>query len=403
MENTKNPTTPAFLQLPKLKVVGLGGGGSNAVNRMMELGLRGVDFIAANTDYQALQQSHAPVKVQLGPDLTRGLGAGGDPQKGYKAALESREDLRAALEGADMVFLAAGMGGGTGTGAIAVASEVAREIGAVAIAIVTTPFSFEMGRRQKNANQGLANLQPHTDTLIAIPNDRLLLINPNLPMEVSFRLADDVLRQAVQGIAELITEPGLINVDFAHIRQMMRRGGGALMAIGQAEGEDKARRAVIQALNHPLMESVSLDNASGVIANFSGNDDLSLYELSNALSYIQATAGEEVDVVLGVTNDNRLQDRTQVILVITGLGAPSLEDVLPGAEQSIKAEPSQSQTATENQLVEKPKPRPFQPTPEPGLSTSVMNDLDLPAFMRRRNRYTETETAVQPMYMEQDQ
>jgi cell division protein FtsZ len=381
---------------------------------MIELGLRGVDFIAANTDHQALEQSLAPVKLQLGPKLTRGLGAGGNPEVGYKAAQESRDLIRQALQGADMVFLTAGMGGGTGTGSIAVAGEVAQELGAVTIAIVTTPFSFEMGRRQKNANDGLTRLRPHTDTLIAIPNDRLLYVAPrDLAIETAFRLADDVLRQAVQGIAELITEPGVINVDFAHIRQMMRLGGGALMAIGQAEGEDKARKAVDQALNHPLLESISLQDAAGVIANFSGSEDLSLFEVGTALNYVQEMAGDQVDVVLGVTNDERLCDRTQVILIVTGLGAPSLEELLPGAERinlglqetkpmNVPEEESVQQPDAQETQPVKPNPIPIPAQPEPAYST-ITNDLDMTAFMRRRDRYAaERDQTPSFHYLEQD-
>lgn len=381
-------TNPSIPRQPVLKVVGLGGGGSNAVNRMIELGLRGVEFVACNTDLQALERSLAPVKVQLGPQLTRGLGAGGNPTIGHKAAEESRVELAAALAGADMVFLTAGMGGGTGTGSIAVAGEIARSQGAVVIAVVTTPFSFEMGKRGQNANQGLHALRPHTDTLIAIPNDRLLYVAPrDLPMETAFRLADDVLRQAVQGIAELITEPGLINVDFAHIRHMMRLGGGALMAIGHGRGEDKALAAVDQALNHPLLESISLQQASGVIANFSGGEDLSLHEVSHALGHIQGLAGDQVEIIMGVTHDSAMQDRVQVILVITGLGAQTLEEVLPGAERISSAPPpppTEQHPPTEQQPATQPMH--FSITTEPVLADTA-KDLDMPAFMRRRARY----------------
>ena len=234
-------TLPITALKPVFKILGLGGGGSNAVNRLIELGLQDVEYIAANTDIQALKQSLAPKKIQLGPHLTRGFGAGGNPKVGEAAAEESYRELAAALAGADMVFLTAGMGGGTGTGSISVAARVARALGAVTVAVVTTPFSFEVGRRQQNAREGLARLQPHTDTLITVPNDRLLQIAPrNLTLDLAFHLADDVLRQGIQGIAELITQPGLINVDFAHIRQVMQMGGGALMSIGIGEGENKA-------------------------------------------------------------------------------------------------------------------------------------------------------------------
>jgi cell division protein FtsZ len=376
---------------PKLKVFGLGGGGSNAVNRMIELGLKGVDFIVANTDQQALETSLAPTKIQLGPSLTRGLGAGGDPEIGRRAAEESQAEIRAALEGADMIFLTAGMGGGTGTGSIAIAGEIAKEVGAVTIAVVTTPFSFEMGQRQRNATQGLAALRPNTDTLIAIPNDRLLYVAPkNLPLEVAFRLADDVLRQAVQGIAELVTEPGLINVDFAHIRQMMKLGGGALMAIGHGQGANKAITAINQALNHPLLESVSLENAAGIIANFTGGEDLTLFNVGEALYEVQKMSRPDVDIILGFNNDERLNDRVQVILVITGLGATSLEEVLPGAErlttQEITEIEEEIEQAIKEDKEERPVPIPLAPTP---VMTSTVKDLDLPAFIRRRERYTQ--------------
>ncbi len=418
-------TQPTKTKLgPVIKVVGLGGGGGNAVDRMIELGLENIDFIAANTDYQVLQKSLAPTKVQLGPMLTRGLGAGGNPEIGRQAAIESRKELEAALEGADMVFLTAGMGGGTGTGSIAIAGEVARELGAVTIAVVTMPFSFEMGRRLKNAQDGLAMLQPNTDTLIAIPNDRLLYVAPqNLPLETAFRMADDVLRQSVQGIAELVTQPGLINVDFAHVRNMMLKGGGALMAIGQGTGESKAVAAVQQALNHPLLESVSLKDASGVIANFSGGDDLTLFEVGEALGYLRDLVNEDVEVVMGVSSDERMTDRTQVILVVTGIGAKSLEEVLPGAEKlhpvAVTASPAKVMKASvavpamaatgsmsdghdeafDGEVVEpsesafqagiEAKPVPVEMIAEsmPAMPVDVLNDLDVPAFMRKRARF----------------
>lgn len=223
-----------------------------------------------------------------------------------------------------MVFLTAGMGGGTGTGSIPVAAKVARGVGAVTIAVVTTPFSFEMGRRQKNASEGLSALRPNTDTLISIPNDRLLYVAPkNLPLDVAFRLADDVLRQAVQGITELITEPGMINVDFANVRHLMKLGGGALMSIGQGTGENKALKAIEDALDHPLLESTSLENAAGILVNFTSNNDISLFDVEAALMHLQKQAGIQAEIVMGVTNDDRLEDRVQVFLLATGLGALS--------------------------------------------------------------------------------
>jgi cell division protein FtsZ len=378
---------------PVLKVLGLGGGGSNAVNRMIELGIDGVEFIAANSDYQALQTSLAPVKIQLGPRTTRGLGAGGNPEVGRAAAEESEKEITAALEGADMVFLTAGMGGGTGTGSIPIAARAARSVGAVTIAIVTTPFSFEMGRRQRNASQGLSALRPHTDTLISIPNDRLLYVAPrDLPLDLAFRLADDVLRQAVQGITELITEPGLINVDFAHIRRLMKLGGGALMSIGHGQGQDKAHMAIEQALHHPLLESISLEQAAGVIANFTGGSDLSLVEISEVLTNLHKQIGSQTEIVLGVTHDDRLEGRAQVILVVTGLGAPTLDEVFPGVtaqlnrRTALASEPVPAPvTAPPPVIAGDPVSQPAEPM-NISISRIAANDLDVPAFLRRRAR-----------------
>jgi cell division protein FtsZ len=343
-----------------VKVLGLGGGGSNAVNRMIELGLEGVDFIAANTDGQALASSLAPVRLQLGPRVTRGLGAGGDPKIGAAAAMESSRELARALAGADMVFLTAGMGGGTGTGAAAVAAEIAREIGAVVIAIVTMPFGFEMTRRMRNASEGIRLLRPHTHTLITVPNDRLLKIVPReLSLEVAFRLADDVLRQGVQGISELITRAGLINVDFAHVRELMLRGGGALMSIGLGEGHRMAHSAVRQALRHPLLEVDSLEQAGGVLVHFTGGDDLTLFEIGEAVEELRQSFSPDVDLIFGATTEPGMSGRVQAILIVTGIGgrAVDAESVAADAEQ----------VAALHQ------------------APAIDRNLDLPAFLRRRN------------------
>lgn len=400
ISNTSNPSFET--RQPVIKVMGLGGGGSNAVNRMIELGLRGVDYIAANTDHQALKNCLAPTKIQLGPKVTRGLGAGGDPRVGLAAAQESCREIERALAGADMVFLTAGMGGGTGTGSISVAAEISRSLGAVTIAVVTTPFSFEMGRRQRNANEGLGKLQAHTNTLISIPNDRLLYVAPrDLPVEVAFRLADDVLRQSVQGITELITQPGMINVDFAHVRRLMMLGGGAIMSIGQGQGENKARGALEQALHHPLLETISLYNAQGIIANFTGGPDLTLFEVESALTYLQEQTGYQAEIVMGVTNDEYMEDRTQVILIITGLGAPTLEETLasysqpaaqprpepvspaPAAPQPAETYPT-LEAVQELDAVSDRRPAPALPQISGRVS---FHDLDVPAFLRRRTRF----------------
>jgi cell division protein FtsZ len=386
LQRTEIQSAPISIHQPVLKVLGLGGGGSNAVTRMMELGMSGVEFIAANTDMQVLKSNPAPKKILLGSHVTRGLGAGGDPRLGKAAAEESSREIAAALTGADMVFLTAGMGGGTGTGAISVAAEIARQLNAVTIAIVTTPFSFEMGRRQRNATEGLAQLQRKTDTLISIPNDRLLYVaDRNLPLEMAFRLADDVLRQAVQGISELVTEPGLINVDFAHIRRLMKLGGGALMSIGYGKGDDKANKAVDQALHHPLLESVSLEHSAGIIANFTGGPDLTLFEVEAALTRLQEQACSQTEIVMGVITDERMEDRVQVTLIITGLGAPTLEETLSGVARSRPIEPA----------IQQPSPAPViseQPTLDvplaPLTASPSANDIDLPAFLRKRMRYS---------------
>lgn len=359
---------------PVLKVFGLGGGGCNAVARMIDLGMQGVDFIAANTDHQALEANPATHKIQLGPWVTRGLGAGGDPSIGRQAAEESEQDIADALEGADLVFLTAGMGGGTGTGAIPVAAKIARELGAVTMAIVTTPFSFEMGRRQKNADEGLRHLRAYTNTLITIPNDRLLLVAPrNLPMETAFLLADDILRQSTQGITELITKPGMINVDFAHIRNLIQRGGGSFMAIGHGKGKDKTRKALDQALNHPLIESISLQDAAGIIANFTGGENLTLSEIHEALNYLHENTNPDTEIVMGVNNDPKFDDRVQIILVITGLGTHTLEETMSGVYVR-KIEPRVPQESYQlNSDLE---------------AYAAVDNLDLPAFLRRRSGYS---------------
>lgn len=379
---------------PKIIVVGLGGGGCNAVNRMIEFGMKGVEFIACNTDRQALASSLADKTIQLGPKCTRGLGAGGLPTIGEKAAEESFQTLANALEGADMVFLTAGMGGGTGTGSIPVVARVAKTIGAVTIAVVTTPFSFEMGRRQKNAAFGLQKLRQYTDTMITVSNDRLLEVAPpDLPLEMAFKLADDVLRQGVNGISELLTETGMINVDFAHIRRVMSLGGGALMSIGTGEGEDKAFKALQQALHHPMLDDISLDSATGIIANFSGGDDLTFAEVADTLNYLHQQTGNQAEIIPGVINDPNLTNRAQVILIMTGLGALPIEQVIPGAEKYL-AELAALEPAPQPKAQAAPEPihehRNQQQYGQESYSLSearpamMSSDLDVPAFLRKR-------------------
>ncbi len=352
---------PAQLGLAKVKVIGLGGAGSNAVNRMIELGLTGVSFIAANTDRQALVSCLAPTKIQLGPKVTRGLGAGGDPKVGSAAALESSQEISAALSGADMVFITAGMGGGTGTGAAPIVAEIAKEIGSVVIAVVTMPFSFEMTRRAQNAQEGMMTLQPHTHTLITVPNDRLLKVVPrDISLEIAFRLADDVLRQGVQGISELITHAGLINVDFANVRNLLLNGGGSFMSIGLGEGPDKTSNAIQQALHHPLMEISSLDQASGVLVHFTGSDELTLFEIGEAVNELRETLSPNADLILGATTDPAMAGRTQVILIITGIGAKPVKNIMKAGAEVL---------ASSNKIT---------PT------ESEFDELDLPTFLRKR-------------------
>ena len=371
-QSTSQPPQAQVPYTPVIKVMGMGGGGSNAVDRMIDFGLSGVDFIVANTDRQALENSQAPVRLQLGPQLTRGLGAGGDPEIGRKAAEESESEIALALEGADMVFLTAGMGGGTGTGSIPIAARIAKEMGIATIAVVTTPFAFEVGGRQNNAQEGLINLQPHVNTLITIPNERLLkAVSEKATLSEAFHLADDVLRQAVQSITELITEPGVINVDFAHIRRMMELGGGALMSIGQGKGQEKAVKAVKQALYHPLLEDISLVNSSGLIVNFTAGTDLTLADVGQALSFLQSQIPPDAELIFGTTQKEGLQDQVQVNLVVTGLGATTFEDAVTSISRRKRA-PQPTSRKEEEVKVD-----------QPAMDTG-RDPLDVPAFMRRR-------------------
>ncbi len=370
--------TPIYARQPVLKVIGLGGGGQNTVDRMIELGLSGIDFIAANTDAQVLQKSLAPVRIQLGPILTRGLGAGGNPSIGEAAAEESLDELSAALNGADMVFLTAGMGGGTGTGAISVAAKVAKNTGAVVVAVVSLPFTFEVGHRQKNAREGMKKLQQFTDTMISVPNDRLLQFAPrDLPLELAFRLADDVLRQGVQGISELITQPGLINVDFSHIRAMMKNGGGSLLAIGTGEGENKTEEALEHALHHPMLETINIADAGGIIANFTGGKDLAFMEVMDSLAHLQKMARPDATIVPGVVTDERMENRVELILVLTGIGATSV-DSSDNQKPEEKLEPIDSvdEAVSINDLQSNG-------TSQVSM-TGTPTNLDVPAFLRRR-------------------
>ncbi|MDW8328160.1 MAG: cell division protein FtsZ [Anaerolineales bacterium] len=382
---------PAFSTLSpvetfaRIKVIGVGGGGSNAVNRMIEEGISGVEFIAINTDAQALLLSNAPKRVRIGDKLTRGLGAGGDPEKGQKAAEESAEELYEVVRGADMVFVAAGMGGGTGTGAAPVVAQVAKECGALTIGVVTRPFTFEGSRRAAVAEAGINRLKDHVDTLIVIPNDRLLqIVDKRASLKDSFRMADDVLRQGIQGISELITVPGLINLDFADVRTIMSEGGAALMAVGRASGEDRARLAAEQAISSNLLD-ITIDGARGILFNVTGGPNMTLFEVNQAAAIIKETAHPEVNLIFGAVIDPNMGDELRITVIATGFertGVPrrTLERTTlrtasthrPAAAQPAAVSSAQPQAAARPEVAD------FQPR------TYNTDDLDIPAFLRRR-------------------
>jgi len=318
-------------QFAQIKVIGVGGGGSNAINRMIAAGLKGVEFIAVNTDAQALYLSQAEIKIQIGTKLTRGLGAGANPEIGKNAAEESRDELVKALKGADMVFVTAGMGGGTGTGAAPVVAEIAKEIGALTVGVVTKPFTFEGKKRSQQAVTGAGNLKEKVDTLITIPNDRLLqVVDKNTSINEAFRIADDVLRQGVQGISDLIAVPGLINLDFADVKTIMHNTGSALMGIGTAKGENRAVSAARNAISSPLLET-SIEGAKGVLLNITGGAGLSLFEVNEAAEIIADAADPEANIIFGAVIDENLQEEIRVTVIATGFDQPrpKAEDRIP--------------------------------------------------------------------------
>jgi cell division protein FtsZ len=310
--------------LAVIKVVGVGGGGTNAVNRMVDSGLRGVEFIAVNTDAQALLMTDADVKIAVGQKVTRGLGAGANPEVGREAAIESRDQLKEALKGADMVFVTAGEGGGTGTGAAPVIAELARELGALTVGVVTRPFGFEGKKRQEQAELGIEELSAKVDTLLVIPNDRLLqVVSPSTPIMEAFRVADDVLRQGVQGITDLITIPGLVNLDFADVRTIMNEAGSALMGIGTAAGENRATEAARAAVSSPLLES-SIEGATGILLNVTGGSDIGLFEVNEAAQVVTSAADQNANVIFGAVIDDGLSEEIRVTVIATGFGPARL-------------------------------------------------------------------------------
>jgi len=321
----RRESVPDTLSQANIKVVGVGGGGGNAVNRMIAAGLSGVDFWAMNTDAQVLQMSGAPNRIQLGNKLTNGLGAGGDPIRGEKAAEESRDDIMVALDGADMVFITAGMGGGTGTGAAPVVAQIAKELGALTVAVVTKPFSFEGKRRMNQAFQGLEKLKENVDTLIIIPNDKLIeVVERRTTIREAFFVVDEVLLRGVQGISDIITVPGLINVDFADVKAIMTMSGSALMGIGRGSGEGRALEAAKIAVNSPLLET-SINGASGVIFNVTGGPDMTLHEVYEAAEVVHNAVLDDAVVIFGAVVDDRIQGEIQITVIATGFELKSTE------------------------------------------------------------------------------
>jgi len=360
----------------RIKVVGIGGGGGNAVNRMIRAGLEGVEFIAANTDLQALKLSEAPTKIQIGSKLTEGLGAGANPDVGRRAALEDTEKLIEVLEGADMVFVTAGLGGGTGTGAAPIMASLANELGALTVAVVTKPFSFEGKRRLQQAEQGLLELAESVDTVITIPNDRLLQLDKETGFFESFRLADDVLRQAVQGISDIILVPGVINRDFADVKTIMHGMGYAVMGTAMAGGPNRAVEAATRAISSPLLEDTSIAGARGILINITGSSNLLLQEVNAASMVIQQAAHEDANIIFGAVLDEELKDRIKITVIATGF-KPEAINARQRSEAAARTPLTFGKTAGGNGgsvgTLDSP------------VGTKPLEDLDVPAFLRRRN------------------
>jgi cell division protein FtsZ len=396
----------------RIVVLGVGGGGSNAVNRMIQSGVRGVEFIAINTDTQALTRCEAPTRLHIGEKLTRGLGAGGNPNTGEKAAEESAEQIADLIRDADMVFIAAGMGGGTGTGAAPVIAQISKDLGALTVGVVTKPFRFEGNQRSKNANEGILQLRERVDTLITIPNDRLLeVIDRKTTLEQAFMEVDDVLRQGIQGISELITEPGLINLDFADVKSIMSDSGGALMAIGRGTGETRAQDAARMAISSPLLD-ISMDGARGVLLNITGGNDLALSEISEAADVVAQAADSEASIIFGAVIDPALENEVRITVIATGfdvterpqrqgnfrgrLGRPSYGAPGPSAQQpALEQQQPASRPPVEERDRDRPPERDTGPIrvgtigstlPEPVFGGDQDDDLDIPPFLRGRKR-----------------
>jgi cell division protein FtsZ len=365
----------------RIKVIGVGGGGGNAVNRMIAADVKGVDFLVANTDAQALLSSNAPLKIQLGTKLTKGLGSGGNPEIGRRAALEDTEKLIEALEGADMVFVTTGLGGGTGTGGAPIVASLARELGALTVAVVTKPFAFEGKRRMMQAEQGLAELSQGVDTVICIPNERLMqFVDKGTSFFEAFRIADDILRQGVQGISDIITITGIINRDFADIKTIMEGMGYAVMGTAVASGENRAVEATNRAMASPLLEDASITGAHGILLNITGSNKLTLYEVHEASTIVQKAAADNANIIFGAVHDESMGDAVKVTVIATGIKSekmgikplPTLSPALRTAQQSVK-----------NMMAKKEK-LPVEAQPPNVTSEILEDDLDVPAFIRRR-------------------
>jgi len=369
----------------RIKVIGVGGGGSNAVNRMIETGIQGVEFIAVNTDAQALMLAKANTHVRLGEKITRGLGAGGDPEIGRKAAEESADELYNVLKGSDMVFVTAGMGGGTGTGAAPVVSQIAKESGALTIGVVTRPFTFEGMRRMQSAETGIGKLKEHADTLIAIPNDRLLQIaDKRASLQDAFRLADDVLHQGIQGISELITIPGLINLDFADVRAIMSEGGAALMAVGTGSGDEKAKKAAESAISSQLLD-ITIDGARGVLFNVTGGPNMTLFEVNQAAAIIRETTHPDVNMIFGAVIDPNMGDDIRITVIATGFERTSMP------RRALERQPRNESKRSDSGLYMRPSESvSVHADTQPGEMKSASqlplsnDDLDIPTFLRNR-------------------
>jgi cell division protein FtsZ len=369
----------------KIKVIGVGGGGGNAVNHMIEAGVTGVDFLVANTDAQALRISAAPVKIQLGAKLTKGLGAGANPEIGRRAALEDTDKVIDALEGADMVFVTAGLGGGTGSGGAPIVASLARELHALTVAVVTKPFAFEGKRRMMQAEQGLAELSQSVDTLICIPNERLMqFVDKDTSFFEAFRKADDVLRQGVQGISDIITITGIINRDFADIKTIMEGMGYAVMGTAEAEGENRAVEATNRAITSPLLEDGSINGAQGILLNITGSSKLTLYEVHEASSIVQKAAAENANIIFGAVLNESMGDAVKVTVIATGIKSERLGmKPLTGPSMAIRT----AQQSVRSALAKKEKLPVEQDSPE--MSAEIpKDDFDVPAFLRRRKTET---------------